>query len=303
MNRPLLLASVVVLLSAAAIPAAQPRTPKAAADELLAADRAFSAASVKSDLVSGLSAMFADDVVLIVPGQFVHGEAAAAAALRADPANLKTRVEWTPTGGGVSADSLHGFTFGFLVTHAPDGTAAPGKYLAYWIKGPDGWRVTAYKRVRAPAGATASAAAMAPLLPAEVIAPSTDTSAVDRHRESLAAAERAFSADSQAIGLGPAFVKYGSPDAINLGGAGVPGFIVGNDAIGAFIGQNAPEPTSPVHWGPDRTIVASSGDLGVTIGFVTENTAQAGQPGPRSFPFFTVWRRTTAMGPWKYVAE
>ncbi len=96
------------------------------------------------------------------------------------------------------------------------------------------------------------------------------------------------------MGLGPAFVKYGSAEAINLGGAGVPGFVVGNEAIGKFIGANAPQPTSPLHWGPDRTIVASSGDLGVTIGFVTENTAEAGQPGPRSFPFFTVWRRATA---------
>ncbi len=144
---------------------------------------------------------------------------------------------------------------------------------------------------------------MTPLLPAALVAPSTDAAAIERHRESLAAAERAFSTDSQATGLGPAFVKYGSAEAINLGGAGVPGFVVGNDAIGKYIGDSAPQPTSPVHWGPDRTIVASSGDLGVTIGFVTENKAEAGQPGPRSFPFFTVWRRATATAPWKYVAE
>lgn len=37
---------------------------------------------------------------------------------------------------------------------------------------------------------------------------------------SLAAAEQAFSDESQTIGLGPAFVKYGAPDAVNMGGAG-----------------------------------------------------------------------------------
>ena len=38
-------------------------TPQSVVDELLAADRAFSAASAKTDLVSGLTAMFAEDVV------------------------------------------------------------------------------------------------------------------------------------------------------------------------------------------------------------------------------------------------
>ncbi len=126
MNRPLSLASVFGLLCGATIAAAQPRTPLSAADELLAADRAFSAASVKTDLVSGLSAMFAGDVVLIVPGKFVHGEAAAVESLRADPDNLKTRLEWMPKGGGVSADGLHGFTFGFLVTQARMERRRPG---------------------------------------------------------------------------------------------------------------------------------------------------------------------------------
>jgi ketosteroid isomerase-like protein len=52
-------------------------TTQSAVDELLAADRAFSAASATTDLVSGLSAMFADDVVIPnPPGQFAGGKAA-----------------------------------------------------------------------------------------------------------------------------------------------------------------------------------------------------------------------------------
>src|SRR5690349_20131752 len=43
-------------------------TPAQIADELLAADRAFSEASGKTDLISGLSAMFASDVTMPIPG-------------------------------------------------------------------------------------------------------------------------------------------------------------------------------------------------------------------------------------------
>jgi hypothetical protein len=48
-------------------------------------------------------------------------------------------------------------------------------------------------------------------------------------------------------------------------------------------------------------IVASSGDLGVTIGMIHPNTPRAGQPA--NFPFFTIWRRANPTAPWRYVAE
>ena len=97
------LAAALLLLAAA--------SPQSAVDELLAADRAFSAASAKTDLVSGLTAMFADDVVIpMPPGQFVDGRTAVATALRANADNLTSRTEWTPLRGGISADGPPGFT-------------------------------------------------------------------------------------------------------------------------------------------------------------------------------------------------
>lgn len=302
MTRPASLAIVPVLLCGV-MSAAQERTPQSVADELLAADRAFSTASAKTDLVSGLAAMFTDDVALLAAGAIVQGRAAAVEALRATPDSATTHVRWMPKRAGVSADGQHGFTFGYILAEGPDGKPTPGKYLAYWVRGSAGWRVAAYKRGRAAGDTPVSPGLMAPALPATLVAPSTDAAAIARHRDSLAAAELVFSRDSQTMGLGPAFVKYGSADAINLGGPGVPAFVVGNEAIGKFIGKSAPEPTSPVHWSPDRAIVASSGDLGVTIGFVTQNKAEAGQSAPQSFPFFTVWRRGSAAEPWKYIAE
>lgn len=294
---------MLTVLLCGVLHAAQERTPPSVADELLAADRAFSAAGAKTDLVSGVSATLTDDATLMIPGRMVQGKAAAIEALRADPNNLKAHLTWTANRVGISADGLHGFTFGYMRIEGPDGKTAPAKYLFYWVKGASGWRIAAFKRGRATADTVASTELMAPSLPARLVPPSNDAAAIERHRSSLAAAERAFSADAQTMGLGPAFVKYGSPDAINLGGAATRSLVVGNTAIGKFIGENSPEPTSPLHWGPDKTIVASSGDLGVTIGTITQNTPPADAATPQTFPFFTVWHRGSTTEPWKYIAE
>src|SRR4051812_33359958 len=180
-------------------------TPQSVVDELLSADRAFSAASANTDLVSGLTAMFADDVVIPnPPGQFAEGKAAVVAMLRANADNARSQTEWTPVRGGISADAQHGFTVGFMTVHRPDGARLPLKYLSYWVKGPEGWRVAVYKRARA-AGGSPSPAMIPPALPAELTPPTTDAQMIARHRDSLERAERSFSDEAQKIGLGPAF--------------------------------------------------------------------------------------------------
>lgn len=49
------------------------------------------------------------------------------------------------------------------------------------------------------------------------------------------------------------------------------------------------------------SIVASSGDFGVTIGLIRPDAPAAGQPA--AFPFFTIWRRPGVDAPWRYIAE
>lgn len=266
-------------------------------DDLLSADRAFSAASARTDLISGLSAMFTADVAMPAPpGKMFQGKAAAVEALKANPDNSKSSIEWTPIRGGISSDGLHGFTFGYMTLHKPDGTTAPLKYLAYWVKGTDGWHVAAYKRGLRAEG-TVSLELLPPALPPATAPPITDPATIERHRQSLDQAERAFSDESQRIGLGAAFVKYGSADAMNLGGPTSSAFVIGSEAIGQLVsGRNLGNP-SPVNWAPDRVIVSSSGDLGVTIGTIHRNDKSA------SFPFFTIWRRATPNDPWRYIAE
>ena len=278
-------------------------TPKTVANDLLAADRAFSKAAAGKTPVEAISSMFAADVINPIPGGFAEGPAKAIEALRAYPDNLSGEVEWKPVRAGVSGDGLHGFTWGYMTLTKPDKTKLPLKYLAYWVKGTEGWRVVSYKR-RIRAEGNVSTSSMAPSLPDQLVPPVTDPAVIAKHRDSLAAAEKNFSDEAQKIGIGPAFEKNGSVDAMNMGGPNDPAFVIGNVAIGQSVGGGSPAGASPVSWAADhKTIVASSGDFGITFGFIKPNAPGAdGKPAP-STPFTTIWRRANAAGVWKYIAE
>ncbi|HVN34294.1 MAG TPA: nuclear transport factor 2 family protein [Casimicrobiaceae bacterium] len=272
-------------------------------NELLATDRAYSAASAKTDLVSGISAMFANDVAMAIPGgEFSESADEAIAALRAVADNARSRAEWVPVGGGISADGLQGYTWGYMTILKADNTTTPAKYLSYWVKRPGGWRVAAYRRRLRPAGGV-SLTPLAPSLPARMLAPSTGAALIAGHRASLDATERAFSDDAKLIGLGVAFARYGRPDSVNMGGANDAAFVVGAEAIGRIVSGGSPAEPSTLVWAPDRVIVASSGDLGVTIGLIRETAPSPDPNAPKVFPFFTVWQRASPADPWRYVAE
>ena len=278
------------------------RTAESVVSELLAADRAFARASAQTDVVSGLSAMFADDVTILFPGRgIVRGRDAALAVLRSNPDNASSTFDWSPIRGGVSADGQHGFTFGCMTMRGPGAATQPHKYLAYWIRGAAGWRV-AVSRWRRSAEGNCTPASMPPALPGRMVPVNADTAEVAAFARSLADAERAFSDEAQRIGLSAAFARYGSPDAVNMGSATDSGFVVGADAIGRAVGGSGPTDSSPVEWSADRVLVASSGDLGVTIGMIRVH-ARTGEAAPPPIPFFTVWRRSSTTEPWRYVAE
>ena len=277
-----------------------PLSPATAVEELLQADRASAAAAAGKDAITGLSAMFADDVIAGVPGgRFVDDRNKLVEALKSNPDNATSRLEWSPIRGGVSADGLHGFTFGYMTMYKADGTRLPWKYLAYWIKGANGWRVAAYRRRPRPEGVV-STTMLPPSLPVRMVPPSTDGTAIETFRKSLAAAEQAFSDEAQKIGLSGAFTKYGHADAVNMGGPKDVEFVVGSANIGRSVGEGSPNDSSPLMWGPDhKVIVASSGDLGITFGYI-RSTTKTDQP---PAPFFTIWRRASPSDPWRYIAE
>jgi hypothetical protein len=276
-------------------------SPAGAAAELLATDSAFAEAGKSLPLVEALAPMFADDVEMPAPGGFIMGRDSVLKALRANPVNTTANFHWTPVRVGVSADGRQGFTFGYGTLVRPDTEPTPVKYLTYWVKDGGGWHAVAFKRGRA-SGPAADAARMPPALPPRAVSPAADSARIEEFRRSLDSAERAFSSDAQQIGLRAAFARYGRADAVNMGGPARSRFVVGADSIGAVVSQGEPDSGSSVSWAPDRVIVASSGDLGVTIGTIVANQPDSAGTTAK-FPFFTVWRRDGVDEPWRYVAE
>lgn len=295
MHRPIL-GIAALLISAGALNAQTPDLRKAI-DELLTIDRDHARRAQKTNVGDALGSMFADDVFLSAYGAFHHGRDSAMARLRAVPENLTARLEWAPIRAGISGDGQHGFTYGFMTLVRADSTKLLLKYLAYWVRKPDGWKVAVYRRGPRAEG-TPSAGMREPSIPEKGVAITRDAAVVARHAKALGDAERDFSTLAGRIGLGPAFTQNAAPDAMNMGGGGAADFLFGPEAIGAGVGAGETGP-SKLTWGPDTVLVASSGDLGVTIGHI--NAPADGNQPARRIPFFTVWKKVG--GAWKFVAE
>jgi len=293
------LAACLLASPAAARSGAVGRAGQAGVDALLAADRAFSAAAARAPTVAdGLAPMLDAEAAMPVPGAgFVAGRDAVIATLRAAPSLREGSVSWAPIRGGISADGTQGFTYGYLTLTGGDPARRTRKYLSYWVRRPEGWRVAVYRQIVRPAGEV-SLALVPASLPGFAAAPTADPAVTQGHQRSLAAAESAFSDRAQAVGLRAAFREYGREDAMNMyeGAA----FRTGLDAITAGFPEG--ETASPVRWSTERSVVASSGDLGVSIGTIRTN-APGAEGRSDAFPFFTVWRRETPDAPWRYVAE
>lgn len=293
---------LLIPLVAIAAPVSAQQSPQSVLDELFATERALSQAAEKLSPAEGIASLMAKDGTLLTRPAPVVGPEAAAAALKANPANAGNFAKWRSVHGGISADGQHGYTLGYLEIEGGDPKTAKRRYLAYWTRGADGWRVATMKQMlqtekeeylkRVP-----------PSLPAKLVAPSPAKAA--QHAASLAAAEKAFSDRAQVVGTKQAFQEFGRPDAVHV--VGQNGIIVGLDAIRKnFDGQPGVDEPAKIEWSADKTIVASSGDLGVNIGHIRRNEPIANPPpgaptGPS--PFITIWRRDSVDQPWKYIAE
>jgi hypothetical protein len=283
------LALAAPLAPAAAKPAAA-ATAQAAYQGLLAADRGWSDKALGKDLVFAIAAMMDQQAVMVSGGasELIRGPEAIHARLAAKAENLTAAAEWAPIGGGISADGKHGFTYGAMTVRPKDGAPQLLKYLAYWVKRPDGWRVAGYKRL-----GMREAGRLTPAGP--IIGWGAKRS--DDAGATLKASEGAFSDEAQKIGLRAAFQKWGRADSVNLGDPD--GIAVGAQRIGELVGP--PEPISSVSWGADDVMVAPSGDMGLSYGLLHVNEPQSGKPA--TIPFFTIWARPAPGDRWRYVAE
>src|SRR5688500_669203 len=111
----LLTCALAALMLLATPTAAQNAPAEANVEALIAADRAVSAAAARAaNGIAGLEPMFDAEVTLPLGGNILVGRDAVLGAFRANPAFLEGRVEWTPARAGISADGMHGFTYGYL---------------------------------------------------------------------------------------------------------------------------------------------------------------------------------------------
>lgn len=288
----MLVASPAYLVSQSGHGAHRANPAATAYAELLQAERAFSDAAASRSPAEGIAAMFDEQVQFPTRDGFAQGRAAATAALAASPASRGTGASWRSIGGGVSADGSQGFTYGYLDVAGGDPARARRRYLAYWIRRPEGWRVLAFRQlVRRP-----DEAEIAPVAPLIAAGPAVAGDA-DTHARAVAAAERAFSDRAQQVGLRAAFLEYGHDRAVHV--ATPAGFAVGLPAIGANFDSAT---TSPLNWSTDRSWAAASGDLGLSVGTIQSN-GPVPEDQPASAPFFTIWIRDSATGQWRYIAE
>ncbi len=276
-------------------------TPASVAQSLFAADSGFAASAASVDIASAFSPMLTDGVIMPgVRGAFAVGKAAVIAAIMAGPDSVTARLTWHPLRVGVSGDGAQGFSFGYMTENRPGTPPVPFKYMAYWVRTGGSWQVAAYKRSRA-SSPPQNPERLAPALPRVLVAVKRDAAHDRELRLELMQVERSFSDESQVRGLGHAFAMYGSADAVNMGGPAAE-FVVSALDIAQHVSGGDMQ-ASPFIWSADTAIVATSGDLGVTIGVIHPKSPPPGADPNAGYPFFTIWRRAAARAPWRFVAE
>ena len=262
--------------------------------ELLAADRAHSAATEARGFVEGFTAPLADDArVLLASTGLLRGREAATAYI-AGSGLARSRMRWETFRAEVSADGRTGYTFGGGVYTRANGTTAYSRNLAFWKRGEDGaWKVAALL-----VNLTNTATRPAP----EGFGTRHDNGVRGAHPTDPAVsaaeamqADRDFAALSQATTPGNAFMAFAAADGVVMGGP-----TYGKEEIGAEF-----DPTSGLRivWGPIEGGASGSGDLAFTIGLATTLAPQPdGTVATLHSKYLTVWQKQPS-GEWRYLAD
>jgi ketosteroid isomerase-like protein len=254
--------------------------------------------------VAGTVSLLAENVVYLRAGAPVAFGLAATRALLAaggkgDPS--AARLFWQPLGGGVSGDLRAAYTFGVAVQAAAAAPPQFGRYIAFWERQRNGpWRITAYTEVNGPVSAAprepAARNSDGDVAPNE--RPPVASAANAEERSRLRAADSSFSDLSYRMGVAYAFANTVAPDGVVFGD---PQLVIGAHAIEDYLGARAGQ--SSLVWQPVFAWVATSRDLGFTIGESTSTGLGAsGAAVQRMGKYLTVWKRQSD-GTWKFVVD
>ena len=272
----------------ASVPARAQVGLRAARESLRAADAAVSASTDARGVRDGLLPYLADDAHVLVPGTtLAQGRQAAADALVFGPA-AGARLRWEPIRLDVSADGRSGYSYGAGTRTAADGAEVHARYIAYWRREGEGWKVAAFMFNANPRPVTPPPAGFFPA-PAETgsVPAGVDVAAA---LEGARQADRDFAAHAMAHGMGAAFQAFAAPDGAMLAGE------YGPEAIGAAFGGAA----GTLEWGPTGGAAAAAGDLAYTVGTAVRRGPD-GQPLGYT-KYLSIWRRQPG-GEWRWVVD
>jgi len=275
----------------------------AARDSLLALDVARTDSVRTLGAVNGVVALLHDDIAYLRAGVgAVYGRENVRAMLNATTTAAGTPVQWQPLGGGLSADGSFGYTYGIAEIEPPTagGTAGqrmPGvgrleRYIAVWRRTATApWRVVAYSEVGGTSVPEAPLAGTTP--PAQPVGGREGSQRAD-----LIQVDNDFSDEASRTGLAAAFSSYVAPNGILFAGTEL---VTGPDEVRELYARGNNR-TSLV-WRPVHSGIASSGDLGFTVGeYVATGTNANGAVSQRFGKYLTVWRKQRD-GRWRFVAD
>jgi ketosteroid isomerase-like protein len=273
----------------------------AARDSLLALDIARADSVRKLGPVTGVVALLADDVAYLRGGvAAVYGRESVAALLNATLSAAGIPLQWQPLGGGLSADGRFGFTYG-IAEIEPSGASTSGgtrsptrleRYIAVWRRTVGGaWRVVAYSEVGGATVPDVSPTGTAP--PPEPV-----DGREGPWRADLRQVDNDFSDEASRSSIADAFSSYVAPNGILFAG---PELVTGPAEVHELFARG--DNRTSLVWHPVHSGVASSGDLGFTVGeWVRTGSSAGGAVTQRFGKYLTVWRKMPN-GKWRFVAD
>ncbi len=127
----------------------------------------------------------------------------------------------------------------------------------------------------------------------------SDEASLEKWKQEIVDAERAFAAMAKAEGIPEAFLAYAAEEAVLMRNNSL---VKGKTEMAAFFENQSPRTGQiSLSWEPDFVDVADSGDLGYTYGkFVFSMTDTTGVTRENTGVFHTVWKRQPD-GSWKFV--
>ena len=265
-----------------------------ARDTLFALDQSRSDSASAQGISEAMLALLSPDAAYLRAGvPALYGIDAVRSMFAANPETSGTSITWQPLGGGISRDLRSGYTYGIAARVTPRSPVRLERYIAYWRREPrEVWRIAAYAEVNAPPASEASG-------PIERVTPPAPTlpRAMAQARAAVRAADSLFADLAYRMGTGYAFAATVAPDGVMFGN---PQLVIGPQAVQDFFAAGA---GSSLSWQPVYASVATSRDLGFTIGeYTSTGRGPTGAAVQRFGKYLTVWR-LQGDGTWKFVVD